>query len=122
MCYELMGIKLWKIWRGEYLSHLGVYFTSLPYFSNGAIHFHYLVISLPLMAKKNPRWSPRNSVLTFPHQTAVISSASSRSPCFCFFRTPCLSHLLENEFIPYIRDVRFCRQPSREKCIMSQPL
>ena len=39
------------------------------------------------MAAKNPRWPPRSSVLTFPHQTALISRASSRSPCFvlcCF--------------------------------------
>ena len=35
------------------------------------------------MAAKNPRWPPRNLVfLTFQHQTAVISRASSRSPCF----------------------------------------
>ena len=31
---------------------------------------------------KNPRWPPRNLVfLTFKHLTAVISRASSRSPC-----------------------------------------
>ena len=37
------------------------------------------------MAAKNPRWPPRNVVfLTFQHQTAVISRASSRSPCFSF--------------------------------------
>ena len=35
------------------------------------------------MPAKNPRWLPRNFVfLTFQHQTALISRASSRSPCY----------------------------------------
>ena len=35
----------------------------------------------------NQRWPPRNLVsLTFQHQTAVISRASSRSPCFNLFQ------------------------------------
>ena len=36
------------------------------------------------MAAKHPRWPPRNSVHIFPRQTAVISRASSRSPCYWY--------------------------------------
>ena len=38
------------------------------------------------MPVKNPRWPPRNLVFfTFEHQTAVISRASSWSPCLFLF-------------------------------------
>ena len=40
------------------------------------------------MAAKNPRLPPRNLVfLSFQHQTAVISRASSRSPCPIWFQS-----------------------------------
>ena len=47
------------------------------------------------MPIKHPRWPPRNLVfLTFQHQTAVISRASSRSPCFHIFSffIPCCEY------------------------------
>ena len=39
------------------------------------------------MPVKNPRWPPRNLVfMSFQHQTAVISRASSWSPCIIYIR------------------------------------
>ena len=39
------------------------------------------------ISRKSRKWPPQNLVsLTFQHQTAVISRASSRSPCFNLFQ------------------------------------
>ena len=55
------------------------------------------------MAAKDPRWPPRNLVfLTFQHQTAVIFSASSKSPCFFIKTCQALNTSTVTEIYSYI--------------------
>ena len=53
----------------------------LPYIENRLIKYPLSIQD----GSQDQRWPPRNlAFLTFQHQTAVISRASSRSPCFLF--------------------------------------
>ena len=94
----------WIFWRPSWINNGHLISLYSIYGNNNFILFHFVIkvqklvqmIDIKYMLNKYPfsiqdgrqkfkMAATKFSFLTFPHQTAVISRASSRSPCFFFF-------------------------------------